>query len=156
MLSVSRLNTNLLAGALLLCAPAFAQLPEGAGKAETEKICSQCHELERSISLRQDKAGWQSTVDKMVNLGAKAADKDIQLVVDYLAAHYAADETPRLNVNTARAVELESTLSLKRSEAAAIIEYRDKKGPFKSIDDLKKVPGIDAAKIEAKKDRLAF
>src|SRR4051812_36077682 len=156
MVSVSRLNTKLLAVALLFGATAFAQLPEATGKAETEKVCSQCHELERSISLRQDKAGWQSTVDKMVNLGAKASDKDIQLVVDYLAAHYAADEVPRLNVNKARSIELESTLSLKRSEAAAIIEYREKHGPLKSIDDLKKVPGIDAAKVEAKKDRLTF
>jgi competence protein ComEA len=41
-------------------------------------------------------------------------------------------------------------------EAAAIIEYRAKNGPFKSIEDLKKVPGIDAAKIEARKDRLTF
>ena len=36
------------------------------------------------------------------------------------------------------------------------IVHRDKNGPFKSIGDLKKVPGIDAAKIDAKKDRLTF
>ena len=37
----------------LFAVPAYAQLPDGPGKAETERICSQCHELERSISLRQ-------------------------------------------------------------------------------------------------------
>jgi competence protein ComEA len=149
-------NRKLLLLAVVAFVPAFGQLPEGAGKAETERICSQCHEIERSISLRQDRTGWQATIDKMVNLGAKATDKELGLVLDYLAAHYPADETPRLNVNKARSIELESTLSLKRSEAAAIIEYRTKNGPFKSIDDLKKVPGIDPAKIEAKKDRLTF
>ncbi|HKX30835.1 MAG TPA: helix-hairpin-helix domain-containing protein, partial [Blastocatellia bacterium] len=46
--------------------------------------------------------------------------------------------------------------SLRRSQAAAIIQYRAKNGKFKSIEDLKKVPGVDAAKIEAKKDRLTF
>ena len=56
----------------------------------------------------------------------------------------------------ASAIDLESGLTLKRSEAAAVIAYRTKNGPFKSIEDLKKVPGIDAAKIEAKKDRLSF
>jgi competence protein ComEA len=156
MLSVSRSNISLLAAALLTASAAFAQLPDGPGKAETEKVCSQCHEVERSVSLRQDRAGWQSTIDKMVNLGAKASDQDLQRILDYLSAHYAADEVPKLNVNKARAIELESALSLKRSEAAAIIEYREKHGPFKSVADLKKVPGIDAAKIEAKKDRLAF
>jgi competence protein ComEA len=47
-------------------------------------------------------------------------------------------------------------LSLLRSQAALIIQYRDKNGGFKSIEDLKKVPGVDAAKIEARKDRLIF
>jgi competence protein ComEA len=51
---------------------------------------------------------------------------------------------------------LESGLSLKRSQAAAIIERRTKNGKFKNIEELKKVPGVDAAKIEAKKDRLIF
>jgi competence protein ComEA len=141
---------------LLLSAAAFAQLPDGPGKTETEKICSQCHELDRSISPRQDRAGWQTTMDKMINLGAKGTEKDFAVVLDYLAAHYPPDDAPRINVNKCRAIDLESGLSLKRSEAAAIIEYRTKNGPFKSIADLKKVPGVDAAKIEAKKDRLAF
>jgi competence protein ComEA len=139
-----------------LASAAWAQLPDGPGKAETERLCSQCHELARSISLRQDRAGWEATVDKMVSLGAKATDKETGAVIDYLAAHFAAEEVPRINVNKARAIDLESGLTLRRSEAAAIIEYRTKNGPFKSIADLKKVPGIDAAKIEGKKDRLVF
>jgi competence protein ComEA len=136
--------------------PAFAQLPDGPGKAETEKLCTQCHEIERAISLHQDRGGWQSTIDKMVNLGAKATDQELATVLDYLTAHFPAEDVPRINVNKCRAIDLESGLSLRRSEAAAIIEYRTKNGPFKSIEDLKKVPGIDTARIEAKKDRLAF
>jgi competence protein ComEA len=155
-LSVSQLNIKALLVFAFLAGGAWAQLPDGPGKAETEKICSQCHELARSISLRQDRAGWEATVSQMVSLGAKATDKETAAVIDYLTAHFAADEVPRINVNKARAIDLESGLTLRRSEAAAIIEYRTKNGPFKSIEDLKKVPGIDAAKIEAKKDRLIF
>jgi len=139
-----------------LAAAAWAQLPEGPGRAETQAICSQCHELARSISLRQDKAGWQATIDKMVTLGAKGSDKDFQLVVDYLAKNYPGEEMPPINVNEARAIDLESGLTLLRSQARAIIAYRDKNGPFKSIEDLEKVPGVDVAKIEARKNRLVF
>ena len=156
MLLVSRLNIKTLLAFTFFTGGAWAQLPDGAGKAETERICSQCHELARSISLRQDRAGWETTVDKMVSLGAKATDKETAAVIDYLSAHFAAEEVPRINVNKARAIDLESGLTLKRSEAAAIIEYRAKNGPFKTIGDLEKVPGVDAAKIEAKKDRLTF
>jgi competence protein ComEA len=120
------------------------------------KICSGCHEVARSVSLRQDRAGWSATMTKMVTLGMKAPEKDMQAAFEYLVAHYPADEVPKLNINQAEAIDIESALSLKRSQAAAVIQYRNQNGPFKSIDDLKKVPGIDAAKIEAKKDRLTF
>ncbi len=141
---------------LALACTASAQLPDGPGKAETERICSQCHELERSISLRQDRGGWQATIDKMVGMGAKGTDKEFQAVVDYLAKNYGGEEVSKIDVNQAEAIDFESGLSLKRSEAAAIIRYRKDHGNFKSIEDLKKVPGIDTAKIEAKKDRLLF
>ena len=59
-------------------------------------------------------------------------------------------------MNKASAIELESGLSLRRSQAAAVLAYRAKNGNFKSLDDLKKVPLIDAEKIEEKKDRIAF
>ncbi len=104
----------LLAASILLPA-AWAQLPDGAGKTEVQTICTQCHELARSIAPRQDKTAWQATVDKMITLGAKASDKDFQTVVNYLSTNYPADEVPRINVNEARAIDLESGLTLRRS-----------------------------------------
>ena len=95
-------------------------------------------------------------MDKMVALGAKGTQKEFDLIVEYMAANYPAPAVQRLNVNQARAVELESALSLTRTQAAAVIQYRTKHGDFKSIEDMKKVPGMDAAKLEAKKDRLTF
>ena len=132
------------------------QLPDGPGKEEARKLCTGCHELEKSFSTRQDRAGWQLTMEKMVTYGMKASEKDISAVLEYAVKNFPADDVPRINVNKAHAIDLESGLSLKRSQAAAIIQYREKNGPFKSIADLKKVPGVDVAKIEAKKDRLVF
>jgi len=140
----------------LFAAGAYAQLPDGAGKAETQRLCVQCHELERSISPRQNRAGWQATMGKMASLGMKASDEDMQIVLDYLSRNYPASDLPPINVNKCRAIDLESGLSLTRSQAALVIQYRAKNGDFKSIEDLKKVPGVDTAKIEAKKDRLVF
>lgn len=133
-----------------------AQLPDGPGKTETEKLCKQCHELERAFSRHQDRDGWRATMDKMVNLGAKGSEKDMQAVFEYLVKNFPAEEIPKINVNKATAIELESGLTLRRSHAAAIIQYRTKNGDFNSIEELKKVPGVDAEKIEAKRDRLVF
>jgi competence protein ComEA len=132
------------------------QLPEGPGRDETMKLCKQCHEVARSISLRQDRDGWHTTMNKMVAFGMKSTEQEYATVLDYLSKHFPADEVPRVNVNTATAIELESGLTLRRSQAAAVIAYREKNGEFKSIEDLKKVPGLDADKLDAKKDRIAF
>ncbi|MCI0747482.1 MAG: helix-hairpin-helix domain-containing protein [Verrucomicrobia subdivision 3 bacterium] len=131
-------------------------LPEGPGKEETQKICAQCHELAQALSARYDRAGWQRTLDKKIAIGAKGTEKEFRAVLEYLVKNFPAEEVPKINVNKATAIQLESGLSLKRSQAAAVIQYREKNGDFKSIEDLKKIPGVDAAKIEAKKDRLTF
>jgi competence protein ComEA len=138
-------------------AGAWAQeLPEGPGRDETIRMCRQCHELARSISLRQDRDGWGTTMTKMVAYGMKGSDQEIALVLDYLAKHFPADEVPRVNVNKASAIQLESGLSLKRSQASALIAYREKHGEFKSLDDLKKVPALDADHLEARRNRIEF
>lgn len=135
---------------------ALAQLVDAPGRAETEKLCKGCHEMARSVSLRQDRAAWQRTLSKMTAFGMKGGEEEFNAVLDYLAKNYPAGELPPLNINKATAIEMESRLSLRRSQAAAVIAYRAKNGPFKSIDDLRKVPLIDIEKIEAKKDRIVF
>ena len=141
---------------LLLSANLWAQLPEGQGREETERLCQSCHDLARAVSRRQDRDGWRATLDKMVAFGTRGTDQEFALILDYLAKNFPAEELPPVNVNKAAAIELESRLSLRRSQAAAIITYRAKNGRFKSIEDLKKVPGVDVEKIEAKKDRIVF
>ena len=133
-----------------------AQLPPGPGRDEMQKVCSNCHELERSVSLRQDRDGWKTTINKMIGLGAPGTEQEFAATLEYLAANFPARAMPRLNVNTAPAIDFEARLSLRRSEAALIIRYRAEHGKFKSVDDLKKVPGVDTAKIEAKKDIFTF
>ncbi len=65
-----------------------ADLPEGAGKADTLKVCTKCHTIEQAISLRQDQAGWAATITKMVNLGAQGSDDELNKTLSYLAKFY--------------------------------------------------------------------
>ncbi|MEO7272299.1 MAG: helix-hairpin-helix domain-containing protein [Vicinamibacterales bacterium] len=164
MVKTKRMQWNLLlwAGAAAvwmgtaLPAAAQASLPDGAGKEQMVKICGQCHEPQRAASIRLTREGWEATIGDMVARGARGTDQDFQAILDYLATNFLGEASRPLNVNTATPVELESVLLLLRKEAAAVIAYREKNGFFKSADDLKKVPGVDAKKIEAQKDRLYF
>jgi competence protein ComEA len=99
-------------------------LPDGPGKEETQKLCSRCHDLDKSVSINQDRAGWQRTIEKMLAFGAKATDQEFNAVLDYLAKNFPADDVPKIMVNKAAAIEFESGLSLRRSQAAAIVQYR--------------------------------
>lgn len=53
-----------------------------------------------------------------------------------------------VNVNTADAAALESLPGIGPSLAAAIVEHRERAGPFASVDDLDKVSGIGPVKLE--------
>ena len=59
----------------------------------------------------------------------------------------------KVNINTADASQLAAVLKgIGLKKAKAIIEYREKFGPFKSIDELTAVKGVGAKTIE--KNRL--
>lgn len=61
-----------------------------------------------------------------------------------------------VDINTADAKGLEALDGVGPSKAAAIVEYRAKNGPFKSVADLEKVPGIGEATIEKNRDNIAL
>jgi len=60
-----------------------------------------------------------------------------------------------VNINTADAQSLAEAISgvgLKRAEA--IVAYRDKNGPFKSVNELVEVKGVGESIVEKSRDQL--
>lgn len=62
----------------------------------------------------------------------------------------------KVNVNTATAEELDTLYGIGETRAQAIIDYRRQNGPFKSLRDLKKVPGLHENVIEGLKGKVSF
>ena len=135
-------------------AAAQAQFPDGKGKAEVQKLCSTCHPVERGASVRLTREGWQDVMTRMVGLGLKASDEDLNTALDYLAKNFKGEAAAPLNLNRATPQQLQSIAGLLRSESTALIAHRTKAGPCKTLDDLKGVAGLDFAKIEKRRDRL--
>ena len=138
-----------------------ASMPEGPARELTVKVCGQCHEPQRSASLRLTREGWEAVIAKMIGLGARATDAELEQITDYLATNYKGEAPKPINMNTASSIELESVwqpyrdlAKLLRKEAAIWIAYRNTKGPCKTLDDLKKVPGLPFKKIDTRRDRL--
>jgi len=126
-------------------------LPDGPGKETFVMICSMCHSPTAVIGKQGNKQWWQSKVTEMLQEETDIPASDVDTIVVYLAANF---PIFKINVNKASAKDLETGLELTTKESEAIVQYRDAKGSFKTLDDLKKVPGLDAVKIESKKDRL--
>jgi competence protein ComEA len=47
-------------------------------------------------------------------------------------------------------------LGMSKQNAENIVNYRDKNGNFKSVDDLRRVPGVDQAWLEKNRDKLSL
>jgi len=136
--------------ALGVCAQTF---PDGPGKETFQAVCSRCHAPDAVIGKQGSRQWWQSKVTEMLQEDTDVQESDVDTIVAYLAKNF---PIVKINVNKARALDLETGLELTAKESEAIVQYREAKGNFKTLDDLKKVPGLDAVKIESKKDRLEF
>jgi competence protein ComEA len=122
------------------------------GKALVDRACGKCHGMASVSRERNTRGRWAAIVDDMIARGAEVSDTEFDKVVDYLTTRFG----PRTNVNNASAEDLVGGAGFSRDAAAAIVAYRQKNGPFKSLEDLKKVPSLDAGDVESKKDRLDF
>ena len=135
-------------------AQAQTQLPDGKGKDLLLRVCAGCHQPERSASVRLTREGWEEVIADMIKRGAKGTDEEFGTILEYLAEHFLGEAARPLNINKATNIELESVAGLTRREAAAVLKWLDEVGVCKSLDDMKKVPGLDFKKIEARKDFL--
>jgi competence protein ComEA len=128
-------------------------LPDNPGKDLVEAVCTVCHTPERIVVKQMSKEDWQAKVLEMLQEDPDITQPERDRIVEYLARSF---PLLRINVNRAAAKEFEAALDLSARDAESIVRYREANGNFKSLEDLKKVPGVDAAKIEARKDRLDF
>ncbi|EMG7865822.1 helix-hairpin-helix domain-containing protein [Enterobacter hormaechei] len=59
------------------------------------------------------------------------------------------EEGTRVSINTASADDLARVMNgVGLKKAQAIVSYREEYGPFKTLDDLKQVPGMGSALVE--------
>ena len=127
------------------------KLPEAPGKAVLVKACTSCHDSSIITDGPRTIAGWVDVMYLMKDFGAVLTEAESKTVTDYLVTNLALVE-----MNKAEAGHLELVFGVTDAVAKDVIAYRDKQGGFKTMDDLKMAPGLDAARVDALKDRLLF
>jgi competence ComEA-like helix-hairpin-helix protein len=86
----------------------------------------------------------------MTTRGATGTDDQLAQVTAYFL-----ENLTLVNVNTSPADELAGVLGVKESVAEAIIARREKK-PFANLAELRQIPGVDANKLQQRKERILF
>lgn len=81
-------------------------------------------------------------------------DSKNQSVANQLFEEQLATKSNLINLNIATSAELETLTGIGVSTAKKILDYREKNGKFKSIEEIKNVSGIGDAKYAAIKDDI--
>jgi competence ComEA-like helix-hairpin-helix protein len=158
-------------------------LPDGPGKGVVQRNCLSCHSVRIAISKRGNEDDWAATVSQMIGRGANISDDDADTIVEYMAVHFGPENNntahntePKpipaepahdsgeahptaptsVNVNNADVKELQTSLGLSKSEADAIVRYREQNGTFKDWEQVANVPGVDARKIKDHQKIIVF
>ena len=131
-------------------AASVASAEDKSDKAAFEAICGACH-LTTMVNDIRSQSEWTETVDQMVKVGAKGTDEQFDRVMRCLLRNLT-----KVNVNTAPAAEIAPVLAVSDATAQVIVRRRIENGSYKTIEELKRVPGVDAAKLEARRDRVVF
>jgi competence protein ComEA len=127
-----------------------SRFPSGPGRDALFKVCKECHGPESVLGQLKTRSEWSKTLEEMAANGATGTEEEWNNILEYLDTHYSL-----IMVNTAPATELAPKLDVPAEVASAIVSAREK-AKIASIDELKKIPGLDAAKLDARKDRLIF
>jgi competence ComEA-like helix-hairpin-helix protein len=138
--------------ALLVIAAQDDGLPEAAGKDVVRRMCVNCHGPEPITTAKYSKKRWREVVDNMVGRGAEGSDEDVAAVIGYLTRNFG---NP-VNVNTSAAKDIENGLSFSAAQSEALVRYRADNGPFKTFDELLKVPGIDTKLLDEQRKNILF
>ena len=73
------------------------------------------------------------------------------------AGKNADDDGTRVSINSASAEDLARVMNgVGLKKAQAIVSYREEYGPFKTVDDLKQVPGMGSALVERNLSHLTL
>jgi len=113
-------------------------------------ICGSCHSVSLVDGLRTEDE-WREEVDQMIKIGARGTEQQFARVMRVLARTLTI-----VSVNSADARQIALVLDVSDAVAENVVKRRQSVGKYKTLADLKEVPGMDLQKLEARKDRIIF
>lgn len=96
----------------------------------------------------------QKIADQMIIYVPKKGEVPVSLPTEQSVASSGAAADEKIDLNTATETELQTLSGIGLKKAQEILHYREEKGGFKSVDELKNVAGIGEKTVERLKEFL--
>ena len=103
------------------------------------------------VARRHTREEWDGVIEDMIARGTKGTEAELTLVAEYLSKNLG-----KVYVNSASAKELQDGLKIEERDARLIVSWREQHGKFKTFEEVRKVPGLDPAKIGEKRGWMSF
>ena len=129
-------------------------LPGGSGKDTFIEVCTVCHSSALPMGKQFTRQEWELKITEMLQEEPDVTRDERAAILEYVAANF--KPGGKIYINTIVAKDLVTLLGISSSAADAIVKYRMTNGEFRNLDDMKNVPGLDIAKVEARKNQLQF
>ena len=97
---------------------------------------------------------WELKIAEMLQEEPDVTRDERAAILDYVSSNF--KPGGRIYINKIVAKDMVTLLGISSSEAEAIVKYRMSNGEFKSLDEMKNIPGLDVTKLDAKKSQLQF
>lgn len=134
-------------------------MPDGDGRTEVLISCTGCHDLRLIIPQRKSRAGWSASVQNMISAYQAPLDAaDIPAMLEYLEKNFGEGnpiECLPININSASVEALARLPGIDKEMAKAIVELRQRSGPFQSVDDLRQTKGLGPDTLKKIKQYIA-
>ena len=144
------ITSALALAALLIAFTAGAAESDDPNWGAVQVVCGRCHTTALFRNQPRSWSRWNDVFADMTNRGATGTDEQLVQVTSYFF-----ENLTLVNVNTSPADELAGVLGVKESVAEAIMARREKK-PFANLAELRQIPGVDANKLQQRKERIRF
>jgi DNA uptake protein ComE-like DNA-binding protein len=105
-------------------------------------VCTTCHAASQFLSTPRSSSRWEQVFAEMSGYGADGTDDQLDRVVNYFQKNLTV-----INVNTSPPEDLKETLQIGEGTVSAIVAQRSRQ-PFRDIDDLGKLRGVDRSILE--------
>jgi len=130
-------------------APAAESTAE-ADRQAVQQVCGHCHTVDVFLNKPRAWERWNDVFADMTQRGATGTDEQLTRVTRFFL-----ENLTLVNVNSSPADELKWVLGVRDDVMQTILARREHQ-PFRNLEELRGVAGVDGQVLEQRKSRISF